>query len=124
MYCTKCGREISDNSANCTYCGAPTSDTTDWGSNSNQYQNVNYQSGPYIQEDTSPLSLGNYMVMLLITMIPVVNIIMLCVWSFGSDSNVNKRNFARAYLIFTLITIVISIFLWGSIISILTLALS
>lgn len=60
--------------------------------------------------DSTPLSVGQYFGMLILLLIPIVNIIMIFVWAFG-NSNLNKRNFARAYLIIALILIVISIVL-------------
>lgn len=108
MYCSKCGKNIPDNSQNCNYCGAPT----------NAPQSASNQS-PYIQEDTSPLSVGNFLVMMLIAAIPILNIIMLCVWAFGSGSNVNRKNYARAQLIIMLIAMAVSIVLWSSLIGLL-----
>jgi hypothetical protein len=48
------------------------------------------------------------MVMILLLAIPLVNIIMLFVWAFG-DNNVNKKNFGKAYLIWAIIGIALSI---------------
>ncbi|NLJ30908.1 MAG: hypothetical protein GX424_04805, partial [Clostridiales bacterium] len=45
-------------------------------------QNNAYQT-PAVYEDTAPLSVGNYIVMFLITAIPIVGLVMLFVWSFG-----------------------------------------
>lgn len=106
MYCSKCGKNIPDNSQNCNYCGAPT----------NTHKSA---SQPYIHEDTSPLSVGNFLVMMLIAAIPILNIIMLCVWAFGSGSNVNRKNYARAQLIIMLIAMAVSIVLWSSLIGLL-----
>lgn len=66
-----------------------------------------YQN-PASFQDTSPLSVGNYVVMMLIMIIPLVNLIMLFVWGFG-NSNLNKKNWARAQLIFVAIGVVLSI---------------
>lgn len=79
------------------------------------YQNQPPQpyANPYMYEDTSPLSVGNYLIMLLISAIPIVGIVMLFVWGFG-NSNINKKNFARALLIFWAIGIVL-IVLFGAI---------
>lgn len=81
-------------------------------------QNEHNQSyHPYTQEqpyqnfkniDNSPLSMGQYLIMLLLMSIPLVNIILLFVWGFG-DYNINKKNFARAYLILMTIGIVLII---------------
>jgi hypothetical protein len=76
----------------------------------------NYQQGyappppqqPYYRVDTSPLTIGQYMVMFLLMAIPLVNIIMLFVWAFG-DNNMNKKNFGKAALIWGIICTVLSI---------------
>ena len=57
------------------------------------------------------MSVGDWIITLLITMIPCVGLIMLIVWA-ASNENKTKRNFARAYLIFIGIMLVLSIVLW------------
>lgn len=87
--------------------------------NQQNEQNQSYQSfgqQPYNQQqypnfrpvDNSPLSMGQYLVMMLLMAIPLVNIILLFVWGFG-EYNVNKKNFARAQLIMVAIGFVLSI---------------
>lgn len=49
--------------------------------------------------DMTPLSIGSYLGMMLITAIPLIGFIMLLVWSFGGNVNRNKKNWARATLI-------------------------
>ena len=56
--------------------------------------------------DTSVMSVGNWMITMLITMIPLVNIVMLLIWSFGDNTNLNKANWAKASLIYMCIVIV------------------
>ncbi|MDY0342072.1 MAG: hypothetical protein RBR28_00770 [Lentimicrobium sp.] len=53
------------------------------------------------------ISIGDWMITLLISAIPIVNIIMLFVWAFGSNTNPNKSNWAKAALIWLLIGIVL-----------------
>lgn len=53
------------------------------------------------------VSIGDWLITILITIIPLVNIIMLFVWAFGSGTNPSKANWAKA----TIIWIAISIFL-------------
>ncbi len=50
-------------------------------------------------EDTSVMSIKDWVITLIITAIPLVGIVMLFVWAFGSDANLNKRNWAKAALI-------------------------
>ena len=59
------------------------------------------------ERDSSPISLGDWMITLLILCIPLVGIIMLFVWGFADGTHPSKRNFCRAYLIWMLIGIVI-----------------
>ena len=46
--------------------------------------------------------------MLLLSMIPLVNIILLFVWSFSSQTNKSKKSYARAVLILTAACAVLS----------------
>lgn len=60
-----------------------------------------------VQENPPALKVGDWIVVLLLTMIPVVNLIVLLIWAFGSGTNPNKGNFAKAALIWMLIWIVL-----------------
>jgi len=51
------------------------------------------------------LSVGNWMLTILIAIIPVVNFIMFFVWAFGDNTNPNKANWAKAQLLWILIAI-------------------
>ncbi|MGE0931566.1 hypothetical protein [Peijinzhouia sedimentorum] len=55
----------------------------------------------------SPLSVGDWFVTLLITFIPIVNVIMYFVWAFSDSTNHSKRNFAKAALLWVAIGIVL-----------------
>ncbi|MBC3796212.1 hypothetical protein GH807_03995 [Acetobacterium tundrae] len=55
------------------------------------------------------MTLGDWMLTLLLTYIPVVNLIMLIIWSVDEKTNVNKKHFAWAALIFMGIGVVLSI---------------
>lgn len=59
------------------------------------YQQPNMNAG----YDTTPLSMGDCILMIILLGIPCVNIIMACVWAFGKNGNLNRRNYCRAYLI-------------------------
>ncbi|MFH1120907.1 MAG: hypothetical protein V1775_13900 [Bacteroidota bacterium] len=58
---------------------------------------------------TPVISVGDWIITLLIQAIPLVNIIMLFVWAFGSGNNPNKANWAKAVLIWMAIGIVLAI---------------
>jgi heme/copper-type cytochrome/quinol oxidase subunit 2 len=48
---------------------------------------------------------GEWVLTYLITAIPIVGIVMLFVWAFGSNTNPNKANWAKAALIWVAIII-------------------
>lgn len=102
--CPVCGKDVPAQAAFCGECG------------------YNFQAGsatPYTvppqtavaPEDTSPLKVSDFFVMLLVACIPLVNIILLLIWASSSGTNVNRKNFCRAYLIMMVIMWVISFIL-------------
>lgn len=52
-----------------------------------------------------PVSTGEWMITYLLMMIPLVNIVLLFVWAFGSNTPVSKANWAKASLIWAVIGI-------------------
>ena len=58
-----------------------------------------------------PVSLGNWMLTLFITFIPLINIIMLLVWAFSGSTPPSKANWAKAALLWMVIFIGLSILL-------------
>ena len=58
------------------------------------------------------MSLGDWIITLIVLAIPIVGLVMLFVWAFSSSTNPNKANLCKAYLIFALIAIV-CFFLFG-----------
>jgi len=57
----------------------------------------------------APVTVGNWMLTILIMMIPLVNIIMLFVWAFSSTTSASKSNWAKATLLWMLIVIIASV---------------
>jgi hypothetical protein len=56
----------------------------------------------------NPQSVTDWVITLFITYIPLVNIIMILIWAFDSETPLSKKNWAKARLIWVLIGIVIS----------------
>ena len=82
----------------------------EWSGQSRNYQyqdNLNYNIGNdmgynqnhYQDMDTSPMSMGDWLLTILAAMIPCAGIVLYFVWAFSSTGNVNRRNFCRAQLI-------------------------
>lgn len=63
----------------------------------------------------APVSVGDWVVTLILTSIPLVGFIMLLVWAFGSSAPVSKSNYAKAALIMMVIGFVLVMLFWGSI---------
>lgn len=63
------------------------------------YQNENLEE---------PVTFGDWMLSLLLMMIPCVNIVMMFVYAFGNGKK-SKSNFFKAYLVWMLISIVLSV---------------
>ena len=132
MVCKNCNHEIENGAMFCTYCGTPVEQNNDYGANQskygNQYQNYNngynqqyntqYQqtynsqpvppvAPPYGTPDTQPVSIGGWIGVMLLTCLPIVNLIMLFVWAFSSSTKKSLKNYARAALILALIGVVL-----------------
>lgn len=83
--------------------------------NNEQQENmINTQqtyTGAPMTELEEPVSMGEWMISLLIMLIPCVNIVMMFVWAFGSGAKKSKSNYFKATLIFAAIVIVLYIVL-------------
>ena len=64
------------------------------------------------------ISISEWFVIVLLVSIPIVNIIFLCIWAFGNNSNQTKANFAKANLIWMAIVIALCIFFISSMMAI------
>lgn len=97
--CAKCGAIAREQDQYCMVCGTKLS----------QGENPFPQQNNISEPDTKPLTLVNYLLMFLISSIPIVNIVMLCIWAFGQKENQNRKNFAKAALIFVGIGTVVGV---------------
>lgn len=59
--------------------------------------------------DEKPMSMGEWVITILVFMIPIAGLVLYCMWAFGKSGNVNRQNFCRAYLAITVVGFVISI---------------
>ena len=78
-----------------------------------QYQN--YQQPQYQNYQTNyetPVTVGDWMLSMLLLCIPLVNIIMMFVWAFGGSAQKSKANFFKAYLIWFAIGLGLALILY------------
>ncbi len=61
--------------------------------------------------EMQPVSVGDWVLTLFIVSLPLIGIIMLFVWAFGSGTHPSKANFAKASLIWMVIAVVIMLLL-------------
>ncbi|MDE6748997.1 MAG: hypothetical protein K2K21_08055 [Lachnospiraceae bacterium] len=103
-----------------TYTQGDNNQNTYMNANSNPNANPSYQYNPYnngyqstyqpMQGDLEePVSLGEWMITLLLMVIPCVGIIMPFVWAFSSGTKKSKSNYFKAVLIFAAIYLVLFI---------------
>lgn len=136
MECNVCGKYIENENANfCENCGnsfrenfkeqSYQNNTNPYGNQSNNnpyaYEQKGYNKSGYQQNDKreQPVSFKSWLftlslpILLLFIPIPMVGpiayIVILFVWAFGNNTNPNKKNWARANLVVSLVVFVLSV---------------
>ena len=71
--------------------------------------NGGYNPQQYGGMDTSPMSMGDWVLTILALMIPCAGIILYFVWAFGRNGNINRRNYCRAALVIEAVVIILTI---------------
>lgn len=76
--------------------------------------NVSYTTTTVnIPEEYRPISMWGYFGYELLFSIPCVGFIILLIFAFGGNKNINVRNFARSYFCFIIIGLVIALIVIG-----------
>ncbi|HEY5560975.1 MAG TPA: zinc ribbon domain-containing protein [Clostridiaceae bacterium] len=131
MFCPKCGTNVNNDTGLCSICGTDVTSKAipqEQAQTQLQKEQVNFRNKylpptkpqyipqPVYQPKTAalsnatPMSVVEYILTLIVSLIPVIGFIMLLVWAFGSSINQNKKNFARAVLLILIIGVAIGIF--------------
>lgn len=120
MFCTNCGKPTATQDAaqaDATPASEPEAITMESTAQSN-YQvppvaapaySTPYSPVPASLDNGEVIGFGDWMLTLFLTTIPIVNIIMLFIWSFGGSTPASKSNWAKARLVWLAIGIVLSI---------------
>jgi len=80
------------------------------------YQKEGDQQPEYIapEAELAPvLRFGDWLIMLIISFIPIINIIVLFIWAVDSSANPNRRGFARAMLLLIGVYCALMVFYFG-----------
>ena len=111
--CGSCGTAVGREDHFCMTCGADLekAGTQEASMGKEQALGIGQEQEPSAEKasSTEPLTVGNYLLMLLVMVIPGINLIFLFMWAFGEKENINRRNFSKAALLYILTTTVITI---------------
>ena len=80
----------------------------------NAYQNP-YQNNSQMELE-EPVKISEWVLAMVLMLIPCVNIIMMFVWAFSSTEKKSKSNFFKAYLIFFGISMGVMLLVWVAIV--------
>lgn len=58
-----------------------------------------YQSSYTFRDQYAPMTVGQWVVVIITCLIPVLNVLLLLFWAFVGSINKNLRNFSRAVLV-------------------------
>lgn len=94
--CKKCGGAAQPEDRFCMHCGMPLEKESP-----SREEQMDAQQAEIV-------SMGEYLLMLILLAIPVVNLIVCLFWLIRIGENPNKRNFAKAWLLFAIIGTVLS----------------
>ena len=64
---------------------------------------------PSPASEAAPMRIINWIVVFILTSIPVVNVVMLLIWAISSKTNPSKKSFAQATLIFGAVILVLGV---------------
>lgn len=100
--CQKCGGAVGEKDLYCIHCGTP----------------LERKEAEIRREEASetapPLSVKDYILIGILLALPVANIVLAILWATGKKGNPNRRNLARAWLIFAAVgTVLGGMFLVG-----------
>ncbi len=139
MICKNCSAQIPDGSKFCTACGhkivvepfvaskpqQPPQTThtqvppyTQIPSQVQQGQGAPYNLNDAQQQTVSkntaldaPLTVLDFFLMSLLSFVPIIGFIFLLIWAFSGNTNINRKNYARAALIWILVSVGLMILL-------------
>lgn len=105
--CASCGNAIYNSERYCQNCGAPA--YVDSPRQEDEFRTPSPSNPP-------ALTTVDFIKILLLMMIPVVNLILLIIWAIDKGQNPNKRSYAKAslivYLVGIIVKFIIAILFW------------
>ncbi len=81
------------------------------------YNEERQMAQPFNAVKDEVVTVKEWLITMLILLIPIVNIVMMFVWAFGGGAKTSKSNFFKAQLIFALIGIILWFLFVGAIVA-------
>ena len=94
--CKKCGGAVKMEDQFCMHCGMPLE----------KEESAREENGN--DNKAEVLSMGDYLLMLILLAIPVVNFIICILWIISGNGNPNRKNFAKAWLVIAVVGTILS----------------
>ena len=91
--CKKCGGAVKMEDRFCMHCGMPLEEE------SVKEERTEEQ----FEEKADVLTMWEYLLILILMAIPVVNVIVCIFWIVGKNGNPNRRNFAKAWMLLAVV---------------------
>lgn len=99
--CKKCGGAVKMEDAFCMHCGMPLEKEEPKREEAEKEERR-------MENPAEVLSMGDYLLMLILLAIPVVNFIVCILWIAGKNGNPNRRNFAKAWMVLAVVGTIVS----------------
>ncbi len=96
--CKKCGGAVGQEDLYCIHCGMPLEKEPPREERAEEKE----------QNLAEPLSMGAYLLIGLILCIPIVNLIVPIIWILNKGENPNRRNLAKAWLVFAAVGVILT----------------
>ena len=115
--CPSCGAEQPADAAFCGECGAKLDGSSAADALAPPMRAFSDSDAPShhtcaplpLDDRLKPLTLADYLIMIIAFAVPLVGLILMIVWSVSESTNINRKNFSRAMLIVRLVSIVLSV---------------
>ena len=91
--CKKCGGEVKMEDRFCMHCGMPLEEEPV------KEEKIEEQ----FEEKADVLTMWEYLLILILMAIPVVNVIACIFWIVGKNGNPNRKNFAKAWMLLAVV---------------------
>ncbi len=75
---------------------------------------VSQTPAPFAPEGCKPVAFSDWLVTLVITLVPVLNLVMLILWATEQNTNPSKANWAKASLVVIALQVIFTLFLIGA----------